>query len=229
MTGKTLMLCDFDGTVSARDVGHEVIKHFMAGDWVEIDEAYAAGTIGSRAAYQRIASLLKVSREEMARYTASISGLDPHFREFYRFCRSRGFELKILSDGLDFYIDFILKRDGLEDIEFYSNVIRFHENHSVTIEFPRFNKECARCGTCKRMLLEKYRARFDTIIYIGDGYSDVCPSMHADLVFGKDILYEKCIRREKNCVYYRDFRDVREYIEKDPRLHQGGPEDRTVS
>jgi 2-hydroxy-3-keto-5-methylthiopentenyl-1-phosphate phosphatase len=229
MNARTLMLCDFDGTVSARDVGHEVIKRFMAGDWVEIDEAYAAGTIGSRAAYQRIAALLKVSREEMAEYTESISGLDPHFSEFYRFCRSRGFEVKIVSDGLDFYIDFILKRYGFEDIEFYSNTIRFHENQSVTIEFPRFNEKCARCGTCKRMLLEQYRAHFDTIIYIGDGYSDVCPSQHADLVFGKDILFEKCLQREKACIYYRDFRDVREFIEKNGRLREAGQGDRTVS
>jgi len=229
MNGKTLMLCDFDGTVSTRDVGHEVIKRFMAGDWVEIDEAYTAGEIGSMAAYRRIASLLRVSREEMEQYTSSISGLDPHFREFYRFCRGKGYEIKIVSDGLDFYIDFILKRYGFEDIEFHSNVIRFHENSSVTIEFPRFNEKCAKCGTCKSLLLQQYRRRYDTIIYIGDGYSDVCPSQHADLVFGKDILYEKCLSKEKACIYYRDFRDVREFLEKDPCLAPERREVRTVS
>ncbi len=228
MNGKTLVLCDFDGTISARDVGHEVIKRFMDGDWLEIDEAYAAGKIGSMAAYQRIASLLKVSREEMEEYTSSISGMDPHFREFHRFCRDRGYEIKIVSDGLDFYIDFILKRYGFEDIEFHSNIIRFHENRSVTIEFPRYNKECAKCGTCKSLLLQQYRRHYDTIVYIGDGYSDVCPSQYADLVLGKDILYEKCLRKERACIYYRNFKDVREILEKAPCFVSGGRESRAV-
>jgi 2-hydroxy-3-keto-5-methylthiopentenyl-1-phosphate phosphatase len=165
----------------------------------------------------------------MAAYTSAISGMDPHFKEFYLFCRERGFEIKIVSDGLDFYIDFILRRYGFEDIEFHSNIIRFHENRSVTIEFPRFNEKCAKCGTCKSMLLQQYRCRYDTIIYIGDGYSDVCPSQYADLVFGKDILYEKCLRKGKDCIYYRDFKEVREILEKDTCLMPEGRKSRAVS
>ncbi len=214
MKGRTLMLCDFDGTVSTQDVGHEVIKRFMAGDWVEIDEAYADGRIGSMTAYQRIASLMKVTKDEMAEYTLGLDVMDPYFIDFYRFCRGEGYDVKIVSDGLDFYIDFILRRYGLEDIEFYSNVIRFHDDRSVTIEFPRHNAECSKCGTCKSFILQQYRQTYDKIIYIGNGYSDVCPSKHADIVFGKDVLYEKCMHGEQTCIHYRNFKDVKEVLKQ---------------
>jgi 2-hydroxy-3-keto-5-methylthiopentenyl-1-phosphate phosphatase len=208
MMGETLILCDFDGTVSSHDIGHELIKRFMKGDWKEIDESYTAGKIGSMAAYKRIEFLLKVSAEEMAAYALSLNTMDPTFAEFYRFCRDRGFDFKIVSDGLDFYIGLILKRHGLGEIEYFSNAIRFHGDRSVSIEFPRFNEECARCGTCKSALLLQYRENYSRIIYIGDGYSDVCPAQHADIVFGKRILYEKCRQKSKACIYYRDFRDI---------------------
>lgn len=222
MNGRTLFLCDFDGTVSSRDVGHEVIKRFMDGDWMEIDDAYTAGQIGSLAAYRRIASLLKVSRREMEEYASSISDVDPHFPVFHRLCRDRGFDLKIVSDGLDFYIDLILRKHGFRDIEFYSNVLRFHDDRRVTIEFPRYNEACAKCGTCKSTILKQYRSQYRRIVYIGDGYSDICPSQHADVVFGKNILYENCLNRNRACIHFRNFRDITEAIEKNhPALLSG--------
>jgi len=215
MKGRMLFLCDFDGTVSSRDVGHEVIKRFMDEDWVEIDDAYTAGRIGSMAAYRRIASLLRVSREEMEEYTSNISGVDPHFPDFYRFCRERGFDLKIVSDGLDFYIDFILRKHGFGDIQYHSNTIRFHDDRSVTIEFPCSNNACAKCGTCKSAILKQLRQRYERILYIGDGYSDICPSQHADIVFGKDILYENCVMRGRPCVHFTNFGEITEILEND--------------
>jgi 2,3-diketo-5-methylthio-1-phosphopentane phosphatase len=207
---KTLIFCDFDGTISVQDIGHEVIKRFMDGNWKEIDEEYASGKIGSMLAYQKIASLIKVTPTEMADYALNLRAMDPSFSEFYRFCRERDIDLKILSDGLDFYIDLILKRHGLDEIEFFSNVIHFHDDSSVSIEFPLRNEQCAKCGTCKSFLLQQYRTDYKKIIYIGDGYSDVCPAQYADLVFGKRVLYEQCRHKDIACIHYRDFRDIKE-------------------
>jgi len=90
MTGKTLVLSDFDGTISTQDIGHEVIKRFMKGDWRELDDSYASGKIGSMAAYRRIASLMKAESREMAEYTLGLNTMDPTFADFYRFCKRRG-------------------------------------------------------------------------------------------------------------------------------------------
>lgn len=214
MTGKTLVLSDFDGTISTQDIGHEVIKRFMKGDWRELDDSYASGKIGSMAAYRRIASLMKAESREMAEYTLGLNTMDPTFADFYRFCKRRGFDFKVVSDGLDFYIRLILERHGLGDIEFFSNVLRFNGGSSVSIEFPCSNGECGRCGTCKSMILRNERAEYERIVYIGDGYSDVCPTQYADIVFGKGVLYEKCRQNNRACFHYRNFQDIADILDR---------------
>lgn len=210
-----LVLCDFDGTVCAVDMGNEILNRFTGEKWEEIDRAYCANEIGSRDAYTQIASLFTGTKARMLEF-ASISGLmDPYFSEFYRFCKETGVDIKIVSDGLDFYIDTILKKYNLQDIEFFSNVVLFRDDTLLSIEFPRMNKRCEKCGTCKSGVLKEYRTYYDHVIYVGNGYSDVCPAKDADIVFAKDVLYEKCLQNGMACVPYKNFNDILAFFKED--------------
>jgi 2,3-diketo-5-methylthio-1-phosphopentane phosphatase len=210
---RMLVLCDFDGTVSTVDMGNEILNRFTDKGWEEIDRAYCAGEIGSRLAYTQGASLFTGSRAQMLEFVSSREKIDPYFFEFYRFCQSKGVDLKIVSDGLDFYIDAILKKNNLQDIEFFSNVTVFRDDDKLAIEFPRMNDKCEKCGTCKKGVLSDYRLTYDRVIYVGNGYSDVCPAKDADLVFAKDVLYEKCREDGTPCVHYENFQDILNYLE----------------
>jgi 2-hydroxy-3-keto-5-methylthiopentenyl-1-phosphate phosphatase len=44
---KTLVLCDFDGTISIRDMGYDLLNRFSSGDWEAIDQDFREGKIGS--------------------------------------------------------------------------------------------------------------------------------------------------------------------------------------
>jgi len=215
MKRKLLIIADFDGTVSPMDVGYQVLQKFTGRGWEEIDQAYCSGEIGSKEAYSRIAALLHGTREDMQQYVQTRAGVDPHFVSFYAFCRKMGMDLRILSDGLDFYIDLVLKKDGLGDIPFFSNVARFRDGQGFTIEFPEWNPECDRCGTCKSLILQRLKPSFDRIIYIGDGYSDVCPAEKADVVFAKGILYKTFSKKGLPCIRYRDFEDIQRHFHHD--------------
>ena len=213
-TGKTLVISDFDGTIASNDMGHEVIRRFAGEGWEEINRAYCAGELGSRDAYRRAAALFRVDREELRRFVLKHCALDPYFREFYHYCTTRGFDLKIVSDGLDFYIGVMLEESGLGEIDFYANALVFRPDGMLTIEFPHYNEECERCGNCKSSFLKRHRPFYERIVYIGDGYSDVCPAMDADLVFAKSILYEKCVEHGKECIHYENFNDIKAYLKK---------------
>lgn len=215
MRKKLLVIADFDGTVSPMDVGYEVLQRFTSRGWDDIDRAYCSGEIGSKEAYSRIAALIGGTREEMHEYVRTHAWVDPHFVPFHAFCRQEGIDLKILSDGLDFYIDLVLRMDGLGDITFFSNVARFRDGRGFTIEFPEANPACDRCGTCKSLILERLRPSFDRVIYIGDGYSDVCPAENADVVFAKGILYSTFMKKGLPCIRYGDFGDVLRHIRHD--------------
>jgi 2-hydroxy-3-keto-5-methylthiopentenyl-1-phosphate phosphatase len=210
----TLVLCDFDGTASAVDVGYLLLRHFTKDQWEYIDQKYRSDRMGSLEAYELIASFIHASEQEFEAYLPKLIHLDPGFMDFTAYCRERGFDLKIVSDGLDFYIKRILASYGINDIPYFSNRMVFNNGHGVRIEFPLMNPECGRCGTCKKTILERYRDDYETILYIGDGYSDRCAAQEADFVFGKKFLYKHCEENGVPCVLYDNFTDIQKHLEE---------------
>jgi len=209
-----LVICDFDGTACSVDIGNMLLDHFAGEGWREIDRAYSIEEIGSRIAYTKVASLFRGSKGQMVEFVHSQAILDPYFAEFCLFCAQQGYDLKIASDGLDFYIETVLEKYGLADIPYYSNSVTGWHGQGISIDFPYLNDLCGKCGTCKTNILRKFSPRYRHIIYIGDSYSDVCPAKKADLVFAKHILYEKCLNNGTACISYNNFRDVMDYLIK---------------
>ncbi len=212
--GRTVVVCDFDGTVCNVDMGNKILDHFADEGWREIDRAYSIDEIGSRVAYTKVASLFHGDRGQMVEYAHRHALLDPYFAEFCAFCAKRGYDLKIASDGLDFYISAILQKNGLADIEFFSNVVTFSSGEGLSINFPYLNQLCGKCGTCKTNIVKGLSSQYQRIIYIGDSYSDVCPAKSADVVFAKYILYDKCRKNGTACIRYENFRDIMSCLAK---------------
>lgn len=213
---KALVLTDFDGTISRVDVGNSVLVRFTPKSWEDIDREVVRGRLGSREAYEKIAPMVRVDALRLRTYVLKHAAIDPFFVRFCRLAGKKGVDVKIVSDGLDFYIRAILDKHRLGDVEFYSNRIVFGREEAVAFEFPQANALCGRCGTCKSRILHEHRLIYEKIIYVGDGYSDICPSQYADLIFAKGELLRKC--RQESAIPYRafqDFREVSEYLKKD--------------
>ena len=207
---KALIISDFDGTVCPVDVGSAVLSRFTRKSSDEIDREYVKTSIGSREAYRKIAPLMTVSADCLRAYVLKRSRIDPFFAKFYRLAKKKGVDVKIVSDGLDFYIRAIMEKNRLGEIEFFSNTVEFRRNDSLTFCFPQANELCGRCGTCKNKILNDHRLMYEKIIYIGDGHSDICPSRCADLVFAKDVLLQTC--EEERTANYRPFHDFGEIV-----------------
>ncbi len=212
--GTVLVICDFDGTVSRTDVGNGLFNRFTGRGWQAIDEAYCRGEIGSREAYEKVAAILEGDRDRMLAFVLGEADLDGHFPAFRQFCREKSLDLIIVSDGLDFYIDAVLRGHGLEDIPVHANRTVFRDGLPPSIDFPWASEDCGRCGTCKRGILRSRRDRYDRIVYIGNGQSDVCPSAEADLVFAKGVLLEVCGKRHRSCVSFETFGDVLDFLKR---------------
>lgn len=211
---KLLVITDFDGTMCTVDVGNLFINKFAVVSLDDIEKAFVKGKIGSRIAYERIAKRIKGSREKMLDYVLSIEKLDPYFSEFCFLSREKDIDIKIVSDGLDFYIEAILNKYNLTGMEYYSNIAVFGADDFFSVEFPGRNDFCGRCGTCKSRILNSYRLIYDKIIYVGDGYSDFCPSRYADIVFAKKILFQRCEQEGTPCMLFDDFSEINNYLKK---------------
>jgi len=76
--------------------------------------------------------------------------LDPFFKPLVKFCQQHGIKMTIVSDGLDFYIQKILKNHGLEGfLEVRANHLVFLDRDQIQPEFPYFVDGCGLCGNCK--------------------------------------------------------------------------------
>ena len=211
---KKLVLCDFDGTITEQDVGYNFLNRFTRESWEEIDRDYVNGTIGSKEAYKRIAKLISGAQDEMVDFICDESVLDPYFIDFYGFCKEKGYDLKVVSDGFGLYIDALLNLHNIGGIEYYANEIIFKGDDTIDIEFPFHDPECGNCGNCKRSIFKKYQREYDYIIFVGNGLSDRCIAEEADEVYAKSDLYSHCIDKGIACWNYSNFFDIQRNIDK---------------
>ncbi len=201
------VLCDFDGTIARDDVGSLFFQTFGGKQSRDIVGEWKKGLISSRECLEREAALVEASQQEITRFVGQRK-LDPYFKDFADFAGRNGIEVVVVSDGLDYYIEIMLMRNGLGVLEFYSNVMRAVDG-KIHIEFPHYNlMDCRDCGNCKTYHLEKHRQQGYYIVYVGNGLSDRCPSTYSDLVFAKGELLDFCRTNDLQHVPFNNFRDV---------------------
>ena len=211
---KQLILCDFDGTISLRDMGYVLVNQFTSGNLEGIDRDFRERKIGSREAYSRIAKILKGYKSTILNFVQEHSDIDPSFSLFYQYCHEKGIDVKIISDGLDFYIKKILEIHHLSEIPFYANCTYFKKGEGMDISFPHAEEECGLCGTCKKRLIQLHRKEYDSILFIGNGFSDRCAAQEADFAFAKDPLYTYCIEQDIPCHFFKDFHEILSDLKK---------------
>ena len=208
------IFCDFDGTITPADVGNRLFRTYAPGQAEDIVEDYRTGRINARECLQRECAAAGSLTREMIEAFADQWPVDPFVHEFFAFCRARNMPVTVLSDGLDCYVNHILRREGLEDIPAFANRAVFHPDGGVAPEFPYRDEHCDHCGNCKRNHLVTMSGDDDVVVYIGDGLSDRCPVRYADVVFAKGSLIAHCQAENISYFEFRTFADVRLRMEQ---------------
>lgn len=206
------MFVDFDGTITTTDVGEAMFQHFgdkeksfvFVNDWVD-------QKINSKQLWNLLCGT--VSDFSEIKFDEFLKGItiDPAFSSFVQYCKAEKFELRILSDGFDYYINRILQNENLTGLEVYSNKLKIESDKSITPEFPYTDEECLRCANCKRNHILNFSSEDDFTVYVGDGFTDTCPAQYCDFIFAKDSLLKYC---EINRITYFPFTDFNDVIKK---------------
>jgi 2-hydroxy-3-keto-5-methylthiopentenyl-1-phosphate phosphatase len=206
---KTVVFCDFDGTISRRDVGYTLFHHFSGGKNELLLPDWKSGRMSSRECLTREAAMVHASSDEILAFLDQFE-IDPGFVQFEQLCRSNDVPIIVLSDGLDFYIKRILERNQLAHLSVTSNIGKLN-SHGLQIEFPRNNRECTRCGSCKGEIIEEYVGRDSgqyRTVFIGDGYSDTCATRVAGFLLAKKDLERYCLDHDIPYSRFDTFFDV---------------------
>ncbi len=214
---KLIVLSDFDGTITKRDVCYLLLDEFAKFNWKEVDRQWADGRLSTEGAYKKLLKSISITKNEFDRFIETVK-IDENFKEFFNECKKNNVRVEIVSDGLDYYIKRILEREELAEIPFYSNKLSF-KGDKWKLEFNKeSHKYCSRkdnpCGFCKKMVVDVRKREGYRVIFIGDGPSDRCPASVADIVFAKGFLRNFCVEKKINFYEFADFDDVSKKMKK---------------
>lgn len=206
---KTAIFSDFDGTISLKDVGYSLFHHFSDGRNDALLPAWKSGEMTTRDCLLAEAEMVQATPEEIYAFIDTI-GIDSDFPKLLTICQEQSIPLKILSDGLDVYIKYLLEKANLQNLDFLANKATL-VNNTIEINFDHDNKNCKSCGICKGEIIQEFRDDHKEpyrIIFIGDGYSDVCAAKEADILFAKKDLKEYCTTKQIPYIPYNNFMDI---------------------
>ncbi len=180
------ILCDFDGTAQALDLGDQVALHFAGAErYQAAEDGYHAGEYGFGPLIQKVFAPITASREEIAAFARGRAAWRPGFEAFLEACARAGRPFLIVSAGLDAYVEPVVAglpatlRDHLE--------VRANragcspDGLAVAFHGP----DCGFCGACKGHVVRELQKAGHKVVVLGDGTGDRCAAEAADFVFAR--------------------------------------------
>ncbi len=186
----TVVQCDFDGTITLRDVSFMLLDAFADGDWHKVHDEYHAAHMTVGEFNNRVFSMVRASKETMLEYLRERVEVREGLKELAAVCRRKDYKLVIVSNGLDFYIRHILDSQGLSYVE----------SHAARTVFSPDGLKVAYIGPEGNVLMDGFketytrlfRSRGCRVIYAGDGFSDAGAACLAQKIFAIDGLLKYC-------------------------------------
>jgi len=203
---KTLVQCDFDGTVTEEDTSFFLLDAFAQGDWRRLLREYKEHRISVGEFNTKAFAMVKADKTTLLKALEGKIRVRDGFHELVNYCRRKGFRLVIVSNGLDFYIEATLEDLGLENIEVHAAQASFHpEGMKVRYMGPDSKRleDGVKEAYIKSFLKLGYR-----VMYVGNGDSDFAPAKYANHVFATGELLTYCRENNLNYKPFENFIDV---------------------
>ena len=205
---KTMVQCDFDGTITEEDVSFLLMDTFADGDWRQLLEEYREGKMSVGVFNERAFAMVKADKQTLLDFVFA-SGkvkIRPGFQELLAYCSQKGLDFVIVSNGLDFYIEAILRDLGIKNIEFFAAQCHFSaDGMQVKYIGPDGSPMEHRF---KDAYTELFLSRGYQVVYVGNGLSDLYPARLAHHVFATGDLLERCHEANLDCTPFDDLNDV---------------------
>jgi 2-hydroxy-3-keto-5-methylthiopentenyl-1-phosphate phosphatase len=211
---KTAVQIDFDGTVTEEDVSFMLLDHYVGDAWHAVHEEHEAGRISVGVFNKRVFAMVRAGRRAMTELVLASERVRvrPGFKELLDYCDKKGYKTLIVSNGLTFYIEALLKKIGIAGLEVHAaeNVfspagVKVRYIGPDGKELDAGFKEAYTRVLCK----QGYQ-----VVYVGDGKSDIYPSRRARYVCATANLLQRCLEEKIACYPFKDFFDVIKVLEK---------------
>jgi len=212
--GKTLVQCDFDGTITEKDVSFLLLDAFADGDWRQLLAQYREGKISVNHFNTHAFAMIKADRQTLLKFALGKVEIRAGFHELITYCRRKGFQFVIVSNGLDFYIKAVLKDVGIENIEIFAAQTRFGPDGIETRYIGPEGNQLE--NGFKEAYTGSFLDRGYRVVYVGNGISDIPPARQAHYIFATGELLAYCKQTNLNCIPFVDLNDVVRGLERLP-------------
>lgn len=203
---KALIQCDFDGTITEEDVSFLLLDTFADGDWRQLLTQYREGKISVNHFNTHAFAMVKADRQTLLKFAEGKVKIRAGVHELIAYCHRNDFRFVIVSNGLSFYIEAVLKDIGVENIEVLAAQNRFSPNG---VEAWYIGPEGNQLESgFKEAYIRSFLSRGYRVVYVGNGISDVSPARQAHYIFATGELLTYCKELNLNCASFADLNDV---------------------
>jgi len=197
---------DFDGTLTIGDVSFKILDEFTGLSWRTLLGDYLQGKISVNRFNSTVFGMVKADRDTLERFVREKAVIRPGFLELLDICRERNFRFVIVSNGVMFYIETILKMLGVHDIEVAAAKAIFRpEGMESWYEDPDGKRieDGFKESYARRFLQQGYR-----VVYLGNGDSDFAAAKMCNHIFSIDSLTMCCLEAGVAHTPFSDLNDI---------------------
>jgi len=205
---KTIVQCDFDGTITEKDVSFLLLDAFADGNWRQLLEDYRGGKITVGAFNRGAFAMVKADKQTLRDFIFANKEAEIRtgFNELLSYCSKKGFKFVIVSNGLDFYIEAVLKDVSIDNIEIYAAQTQFTSDGLKVKYIGPDGRQLK--DDFKDAYTELFLGRGYRVVYIGNGISDFPPAKQAHHIFATGDLLTYCREKNLNFTPFDDLNDV---------------------
>lgn len=205
---KIAIQCDFDGTIVKGEVSILLLDAFADGNWREIDDAFYNGEISVKDCTKQCFSMVKADEKTLKEFVLRCDRIKVRggFVELCNYCQQKGCHFVVVSNGLTFYIDVILKDLGVRNIEVFAAQNQFSSD-GMKIKYTGpdgYEPETDFKEACTKYLQKQGYI----VICIGDSVSDIFTARRANYIFATGALRDHCRKENLEFMPFETFNDV---------------------
>lgn len=218
---KVQVICDFDGTISERDMISAIMEAFVPEQSRPIIDRVQAGELSVRTGVEAMFSLIPSHLyDDVVAFARSHTMVREGFPQFIHTCGKLKWKVAVVSGGFNFFVDPVIHNVST-DVHIYRNRI------DATGPFLRVewglvcDADCeGGCGLCKPSVIRRLCKDDTSVVVIGDGVTDFKAARMADYVFARASLLRMVVEEGIPNAPFETFDDIaRAMLDKEAPLY----------
>lgn len=208
-----IVITDFDGTLTEKDVGNELCKLFAADKFNELHKKFRAGEINLKDYQKEMWTGFPCSEKEFIECSKRIGSLRPGVNEFLEYCLDKSIPVYVASCGIEQYIHSVIdsffsgfSKSAIKGTR--CNRAQFEGSILKTLIAPESNDPTLPLhkGKWAQELSQKHGGA--KTLCIGNGTSDRSFINHCDKIAAADSFYKYCVENYHKCIKFDSFFDL---------------------